>query len=177
MVAAFDEQWNMVDDPDTSKGEIRYERVEVECRYVIDQEERGHYEVIREYHNGGKDVEWKVDTPEIGGWRYYRNGAEWAECPMEAPDDWPHENTVNTYISVARWREYTTEELAEVEKAKAAAEKELQDAKDKADMIDALPDAVADLSEQVSSNVTSNAELADAIADLSAVVSNLAGSK
>lgn len=46
-----------------------------------------------------------------------------------------------------------------------------------ADMIDAMPDAVADLSEQVSINATSNAELADAIADLSMVVSNFAGSK
>ena len=177
MVAAFDEQWNMVDDPDTSKGEIRYESVDVECRYVVDQEESGHYEVIREYPNGGKDVEWKVDTPEAGGWRYYRNGEEWSECPMEAPDDWPHENTVNTYINVARWREYTHEELAEIAKKKAEAEKELQDARDKAGMIDALPDAVADLSEQVSSNATSNAELADALADLSIVVSNIAVAK
>lgn len=177
MVAAFDEQWNMVEDPDTSNGEIRYESVAVECRYVIDQEERGHYEVIREYPTGGKDVEWKVDTPEVGGWRYYRNGAEWSECPMEAPDDWPHEKTVNTYINVARWREYTPEELAEVEKAKAAAEKELRDAKDRADMINSMPDAVADLSEQVSSNATSNADLADALADLSAVVSNFAQTK
>lgn len=177
MVAAFDEQWNMVDDPDTSKGEITYESVAVECRYVIDQEERGHYEVIREYPNGGKDVEWNVDTPEIGGWRYYRNGSEWAECPIAAPDDWPHENVVNTYVSVARWREYTVDELAEIAKNKAEAEKKLQEAKDKADMIDALPDAVADLSEQVSSNVTSNADLADALADLSMIVSNLAQTK
>lgn len=177
MVVAFDEQWNTINDPDMDKGKITYESVAVECRYVVDLEEQGHYEVIREYPNGGKDVEWKVDTPEVGGWRYYRNGEEWGECPMVVPDDWPHENTVNTYINVARWREYTPEELADVEKAKAAAEKELQDAKDKADMISELPDAVADLSEQVSSNATSNAELADALADLSAVVSNLAVSK
>lgn len=177
MVAAFDEQWNMVDDPDTSKGEIRYESVEVECRYVVDQKERGHYEVIREYPEGGKDVEWKIDTPEIGGWRYYRNGAEWAECPITAPDDWPHENTVRTYINVARLREYTPEELETIAKAKESREKEMQEAKDKADMIDALPDAVADMSDQVSSNATSNAELADALADLSMVVSNLVGSK
>lgn len=176
MVAAFDEQWNMVEDPDTSKGEIRYESVEVECRYVVDQEEQGHYEVIREYHNGGKDVEWKVDTPEVGGWRFYREGSEWSECPMTVPDDWAHDD-IKTYISVARWREYTAEELAEIAKKKAEAEKKLHDAKDKADMIDALPDAVADLSEQVSNNVTSNAELADALADLSMVVSNLAGAK
>lgn len=176
MVAAFDEQWNMVEDPDTSKGEVRYESVAVECRYVVDQEERGHYEVIREYPTGGRDVEWKVDEPEVGGWRYYRNGEEWSECPMTVPDDWAHDD-IKTYVSVARWREYTAEELEAIAKAKASREKEMQEAKYKADMIDALPDAVADLSEQVSSNVTSNAELADALADLSMVVSNLVGSK
>lgn len=177
MVAAFDEHWNMVDDPDTSKGEIKHESVEVECRYVVDQKERGHFETVREYPNGGKDVEWKVDEPEVGGWRYYRNGEEWSECPMAVPDDWPHEKVVNTTVGVARWREYTAEELEAIAKNNAEAEKKLQEAKDKADMIDALPDAVADLSEQVSSNATSNAELADAIADLSIVVSNLAGAK
>lgn len=176
MNAAFDEQWNMVEDPDTSKGEIRYESVEVECRYVVDQKERGHYEVIREYPTGGKDVEWKIDSPEVGGWKYYREGSEWSECPTAVPDDWPHDN-VTMHVNVARWREYTAEELAEVAKKKIEAEEKLQDARSKAELIDALPDAVADLSEQVSDNVTSNADLADALADLSAVVSDIVQAK
>lgn len=176
MDAVFDKQWNIVEDPDTDKGEITYESVAVECRYVVDQEEQGHYEVIREYPTGGKDVEWKVDKPEVGGWRYYREGSEWGECPTTVPDDWSHDDVI-MHVSVARWREYTAEELETIAKKNAEAEKKLQEAKDKADMIDALPDAVADLSEQVSSNATSNAELADALADLSTVVSNLAGAK
>lgn len=176
-MAVFDESWNKVDNPDEAKGKIWSESVEVECRYVVDQEERGHFETVREYPNGGKDVEWKVDTPEVGGWRYYRNGEEWSECPMVVPDDWPHENVVNTYVNVERWREYTKEELAEIAKKNAEAEKKLHEANDKADMIDALPDAVADLSEQVSSNANSNAELADALADLSAVVSDIVQAK
>lgn len=177
MVLAFDESWNVVEDPDTDKGKITYEIVAVECRYVIDQEEQGHFETVREYPNGGKDVEWKIDTSEVGSWKYYREGYEWGDCPTEIPDDWPHENVVKMDISVARWREYTVEELAEIAKKKAEAEKELQDTRDKADMIDALPDAVADLSEQVSSNATSNADLADALADLSAVVSDIVQAK
>lgn len=176
-MVVFDESWNKVENPDEAKGKIWSESVEVECRYVVNQEERGHFETVREYPNGGKDVEWKVDTPEVGGWRYYRNGEEWSECPMAVPDDWPHENVVRTTVGVGRWREYTSEELEAIAKKNAEAEKKLQESKDKADMIDALPDAVADLSEQVSSNATSNAELADALADLSMVVSNLAGAK
>lgn len=177
MAIAFDDNWNKVEDPDEAKGEIRIENVEIECRYVIDNEEVGHFETIREYPSGGKDVEWKVDKPEVGGWHYFRDGAEWVECPITVPDDSPRENVVSKTIGVARWREYTAEELAEIAKKNAEAEKKLQESKDKADMIDALPDAVADLSEQVSSNATSNADLADAIADLSMVVSNLAGAK
>lgn len=176
MNAAFDEQWNMVEDPDTDKGEVTYESVAVECRYVIDQEERGHYEVIREYPTGGKDVEWKIDSPEVGGWKYYREGSEWSECPTTVPDDWPHDD-VTMHVDVARWREYTAEELAEVAKKKIEAEEKLQDARSKAELIDALPDAVADLSEQVSDNVTGNADLADALADLSAVVSDIVQAK
>lgn len=176
MNAAFDEQWNMVEDPDTGKGEIRYESVEVECRYVVDQKERGHYEVIREYPTGGKDVEWKIDSPEVGGWKYYREGSEWSECPTAVPDDWPHDD-VTMHVNVARWREYTAEELAEAAKKKIEAEEKLQDARSKAELIDALPDAVADLSKQVSDNVTGNADLADALADLSAVVSDIVQAK
>lgn len=177
MVLAFDESWNVVEDPDMDKGKITYESIAVECRYVIDQEERGHFETVCEYPTGGKDVEWKIDVPEVGGWRYYRNGEEWSECPISVPDDWPHEKVVNTTVGVGRWIEYTAEELEAIANKKAEAEKQLQEAKDKADMIDALPDAVADLSDQVSSNATSNADLADALADLSMVVSNLAGAK
>lgn len=176
-VTVFDESWNKVENPDEAKGKIWSDSVEIECRYVVDQEERGHFETVREYPNGGKDVEWKVDTPEVSGWRYYRNGEEWSECPMAIPDDWPHENVVKTIVGVGRWREYTAEELEAIAKKNAEAEKKLQEAKDKAGMIDALPDAVADLSEQVSNNTTSNADLADALADLSMVVSNLAGAK
>ena len=28
-------------------------------------EEKGHYEIVREYPNGGKDVEWVVDVPRV----------------------------------------------------------------------------------------------------------------
>lgn len=175
-MVVFDEHWNMVEDPDTSKGEIRYESVEVECRYVVDQEERGHFETVREYPNGGKDVEWKVDTPEVGGWRFYREGYEWSECPMTVPDDWAHDD-IKTHVSVARWREYTAEELDAIAKKNAESEKKLHEAKDKADMIDALPDAVADLSEQVSTNATDSSDLADAVAELSVLVSNLMETK
>lgn len=175
-MAAFDESWNKVENPDEAKGKIWSESVEVECRYVVDQEERGHYEVIREYPTGGKDVEWKIDSPEVGGWKYYREGSEWSECPTTVPDDWPHDD-VTMHVNVARWREYTAEELAEIAKKKIEAEEKLQDARSKAELIDALPDAVADLSKQVSDNVTSNADLADALADLSAVVSDIVQAK
>lgn len=177
MAIAFDDGWNAVEDPDPSKGELRQEGVAVECRYVVESDEVGHYQVIAEYENGGKDVEWVVDEPEVGGWRFYRDDLEWPECPMTAPEDWPHETPVTTSVEVVRWHEWTPEEAAAAKAAREEAERKMQEAKDRADMIDALPDAVADLSEQVSTNATDSSDLADALAELSVLVSNLMETK
>lgn len=52
---------------DLSRGEL------IECEEVIIHEavesieEQGHYEVVREYENGGKDVEWIIDVPGLDG--------------------------------------------------------------------------------------------------------------
>lgn len=50
-------------------------------------------------------------------------------------------------------------------------ESELQ--QERQEMMDALPDAVADLSEMVSDNTLDTADIMDAIAELSEIVSNL----
>ena len=64
-------------EPDLSKG-----RVVPEKRFVIHHEaireipEVGHYNVIMEYPNGGKDVEWVVDipgTPAQDAWDEYED--------------------------------------------------------------------------------------------------------
>lgn len=50
-----------------SLGYLSTETETVHHEAVEGQEEQGHYEVIREYENGGKDVEWIIDVPKIEG--------------------------------------------------------------------------------------------------------------
>ena len=52
-----------------------------------------------------------------------------------------------------------------------------KDQSEKTDMLDSLPDAVADLSETVSGNASDASDLADALAELSELVSTLVEGK
>ena len=51
------------EDIDREKGYIEYIKETVHHDEVPYVEEVGHYETVAEYPNGGKDVEWVVDTP------------------------------------------------------------------------------------------------------------------
>lgn len=57
--------------------------------------EVGHWEVIQEYENGGKDVEWVIDEPGVA-----------AQPAQEAWDE---------YEDILRYVQYTDEELAAIE--------------------------------------------------------------
>ena len=76
-------------------------------------EEQGHWETIREYPNGGKDVDWIVDVPAV-----------------EAQEAW------DEYEDILRYVLYTEEELAEIEEEKQKAEEEAK----LEERIRALPD-------------------------------------
>lgn len=53
-------------DVDNSKGYLTEEKIFIVHHDAIEATpEQGHYEVIAEYQNGGKDVEWIVDSPAI----------------------------------------------------------------------------------------------------------------
>lgn len=69
------------------------------------------------------------------------------------------------YEEVEVWHEYTDEELDKIKRQEARREKE--------EILDSLPDALADLSSEVSNNSISATDLMDAIADLSSIVSDL----
>lgn len=66
---------------------------------------------------------------------------------------------------VQYYHTYTAEEIAQREEAERQAEQQ--------ELINALPDAVADLSEMVSDNTIDTADLQDALAELSEIVSGL----
>lgn len=85
----FDEKDNEIESPDLTKGYLVDD-----CRFLIHHEaqeaidECGHYEIVAEYENGGKDVEWIVDVPAV-----------------EAKEAW------DEYESIFRYIAYTDSEL------------------------------------------------------------------
>lgn len=82
-----------MESPDLTKGYLKEERTLVKHHEAIEYvPDEGHWEIIREYPNGGKDAVFVADVP----------GVE----PKEAWDE---------YETVLRYTPYTPEELAEIE--------------------------------------------------------------
>jgi hypothetical protein len=52
--------------PDLSLGQLREDKLFIRTEpAVVAVQEQGHYETVREYPNGGKDVRWVVDVPGV----------------------------------------------------------------------------------------------------------------
>lgn len=86
----IDENGIEVVDYDPQKGYLKEDRVFLQHHEAVEgTEEQGHFEVIAEYENGGKDVEWVVDVP--------------ATPSIEAYDE---------YEKVQRFIPYTAKEIA-----------------------------------------------------------------
>ena len=77
---------------DLSKGYLKEQTDIIEHPKVEYQAEKGYYKTIKEYPNGGKDVEWIIEQPGI-----------------EAQEAWVEEDTYKIYIP------YTEDELKQIE--------------------------------------------------------------
>jgi hypothetical protein len=91
----YNEQMELIENPDMSLGHLREDFRDEYHDAVEGVEEQGHYEVIAEYPNGGKDVEWIVDVEGI-----------------EAKDAWIEKIPIQIYVP------YTQEELDAMEAEK-----------------------------------------------------------
>lgn len=60
-----------IENPDLEKGYLIDDELVLHHEAVDGVEEQGHYEVVRVYPSGGKDVEWKVDVPKVEGHEAY----------------------------------------------------------------------------------------------------------
>lgn len=89
--------------PDLTKGSLKQETQTIHHDAVAGVEEVSHYETIREYPNGGKDVKKVVDVKAVSA--------------QEAYDE---------EVEVQRYVLYTAEELAAQEKARKEAEEKAQ---------------------------------------------------
>lgn len=118
----FDENGNIIENPDLEKGVINTSERMVRHRYKVTTEEVGHYETIAEYSNGGKDVKWVIDTLEEGYWVPYDEKDNVIETELIVPNDAPHELELQDIEVIGIYHLYTEEELAEIERQKAEEE-------------------------------------------------------
>lgn len=89
--------------PDLTKGYLKPETQTIHHDAVASVEEVSHYETIREYPNGGKDVKKIVDVKAV-----------------------PAQDAYDEEVEVQRYILYTAEELAAQEKARKEAEEKAQ---------------------------------------------------
>ena len=95
------------EDLDYSLGYLESETLTIAEHEAIEAvEEEGHYEVVAEYPNGGKDIAWVVDVEGV-----------------QAQDAWMETETIQ------RWHAYTEEELEEMRIAKEEAQANSTEAK------------------------------------------------
>ena len=112
----FDENGILIKNPDLEKGQLVRHEKPIVHRYKVTVEEQGHYETIKEYPNGGKDVEWVVEVPEEGHWETYDEVGNVIETDIVIPADAPHELDINDTEEIYVYIPYTEEELAELAK-------------------------------------------------------------
>lgn len=86
----FDKHDKELKECDHEKGHlVEEQRLVAHHKAVEAVEEKGHWETIAEYPNGGKDVDWIVDVPAV-----------------EAKDAW------DEYEQIMRFVEFTAQEIA-----------------------------------------------------------------
>ena len=62
----LDENNNEIKEPDYAKGYTIADKFIVAHHEAVEAvKEQGHYETVKEYPNGGKDVEWVIDVPAV----------------------------------------------------------------------------------------------------------------
>lgn len=61
-----EEKTQILNNPDLKKGWLKKDKIVIKTIPATEEiKEQGHYVTIREYENGGKDVEWVVDVEGI----------------------------------------------------------------------------------------------------------------
>jgi hypothetical protein len=61
-----EEKTQILDNPDLKRGWLKQDKIVIKTIPATEEvEEQGHYVTIKEYPNGGKDVEWVVDVEGI----------------------------------------------------------------------------------------------------------------
>lgn len=138
----FDENMKEIIEPDLTIGYLEDSHKSVTHRYIIDVEEITHEEVIAEYPNGGKDVEYVVDVEEQGHWETVDENGESIDFDGFIPDDMPKEQEISDTWGFYIYKLYTKEQLDELEKAKQEAEAEMAKAEEREEFLESAPNRI-----------------------------------
>lgn len=196
----MDETGNIIsEEQDLNIGVFKSSQRDIYYKWVIEQEEIGDWEVVREYPNGGKDVAWIVSTPEIGEWKTYdlltnEDITEYIRWEGHGDKNEIYEDIENIMV----YHKFTQEELEEIEKNKILRQERIQEKEilnqspkrlddteeaicelgDLADMnsiaTEDLSDAAVELGDLVDESVNTNIDLIDAVTELGDLVAEQA---
>lgn len=97
------EKTKILDDYNLELGYLKKDTITIDEPEIEEVKEVGHYDIINEYENGGKDVEWVVDVP----------GVEYRAART-------YDEEILVYV------EYTKEELEEIELNKLREQREVE---------------------------------------------------
>lgn len=164
----FDENgWGTLENPNLENGEIYTDTIEVIYKWHVDEPEVTELHVVKEYPNGGVDVEPRVISPEKGHWEKVD-----PSIPVgsdDIPADYPHDNVYVENVTIERYHEYTSKELADMESLNELAEKE----KKRQEFLDSLPSTVTETDESICVLYEQSQEQADVIAGQDAAICEL----
>ena len=136
-MAVFDKNGNYIESPDLELGRL-VEKVEtLTWNYILESEEQGHYITLVEYPNGGKDVDWVVDVPEVGHWEAHDESGKLVDLEHYDSDVKPDRSWDHTWTYEYPWLYYVYESYTEEELAQIAAEKAENERLDKIDELKA----------------------------------------
>lgn len=113
----MDEKNNILSDPNFEAGYIERKQRPVIHRYIIDTPAQTHLEILREYENGGKDVETITDVPEKSHWQTRLETGEPVAYDGLLPEDQKTGKDIQGTQDYYLYIPYTEEQLAERKKA------------------------------------------------------------
>lgn len=124
----LDEDGNVLESYDESKGYVDSRSVRVIHSWVVDEPEQSHLETTAIYENGGKSVQRVVDSEEKGHWittNYVtRDVVNDYKGPID--DSWPHDVEIDNTWYYGVYVPYSEEEIASQQQSQKQEQESLQ---------------------------------------------------
>lgn len=146
----YDEDWNIVENPDMEIGDIANVPRGIYHIYTLEDPGSWHEEVLVEYPNGGKDVEIVWDEEPVGYWTTYDAKTDKRIDYKFVNTGWPEEDgfMVEDSVMVDVYRFLDPDEIDERKRWKEEFEAEQKKKENQQALLDDMPDLLCTLYEQ-----------------------------